>query len=215
MTAAPRGVATLILETAFKSVSVATSVDGAVFLPRIEVAAARAAGLHAAIADCLEQAELSPRDITHAIVDVGPGSYTGLRVGLATIRTWTAFRPLTIEAVFSTDLVAARADAQFEVAGAFSVIADARRDQWFHARYGKGASGLLERTIEPRCVTTSELVALVGEDRVFSAEPSRPNAIETTVVGMPTATDALRIDYLAFAEAEPTPRYLMPAMEPR
>ncbi|MCA8972139.1 MAG: tRNA (adenosine(37)-N6)-threonylcarbamoyltransferase complex dimerization subunit type 1 TsaB [Planctomycetes bacterium] len=215
MTDAPRGVATLILETAFQTVSVATSVDGAVFVPRIDVAAARAAALHAAIADCLEQADLSPRDITHALIDVGPGSYTGLRVGLATIRTWTAFRPLTIEALFSTDLVAARAAAQLEIPGTFSVIADARRGQWFHARYAKGASGLLERTIEPDCVTTAELVDLVGSDRVFSAEPARPNEIETMVVGVPIATDALRIDYLAFAEAEPTPRYLMPAMEPR
>lgn len=69
-------------------------------------------------------------------VGVGPGPFTGLRVGLATARTLGFVWGIPVHGVMSLDAIALDAVAQ-EPTGDFTVAIDARRKELYWARYDK------------------------------------------------------------------------------
>ena len=154
---------TLAIETAFRTVSVALRVRDVVYEPRTDLGAARAAGLHPAVADVLAQAELPATALRGLLVDVGPGSYTGLRVGIAMARTFAELLTLEVRALYSFDLLAARARRSHVASGEFWVAADARRQQWFLARYRATETGI-ERVREASCVAVDALDTVIADD---------------------------------------------------
>ncbi len=98
----------------------------------------------------LRAADLKPGDVELLAVGVGPGSYTGLRVGLMAAKTlaYATGRPLV--GLDSLEVVARNAPAD---AMRVSVIADAQRGQLYVADYDRVAEGHLVRAgtsrIEP------------------------------------------------------------------
>jgi tRNA threonylcarbamoyladenosine biosynthesis protein TsaB len=78
-------------------------------------------------------------EVDAVAVDVGPGLFTGLRVGIATAKALATGRSLPVVAVSSLDVLAAAAAA----AGVTSVLSvvDARRGEVFWARYDAVADG--------------------------------------------------------------------------
>jgi tRNA threonylcarbamoyl adenosine modification protein YeaZ len=85
-----------------------------------------------AIRDAMAQAGAAMADLTDVAVGVGPGPFTGLRVGVVTALTLGSTLGLTAHGVCSLDIVAA--DVQAE--GEFLVATDARRKEVYWARYG-------------------------------------------------------------------------------
>jgi tRNA threonylcarbamoyl adenosine modification protein YeaZ len=85
-----------------------------------------------AIRDAMAQAGAAMADLTDVAVGVGPGPFTGLRVGVVTALTLGSTLGLTTHGVCSLDIVAA--DVQAE--GEFLVATDARRKEVYWARYG-------------------------------------------------------------------------------
>ncbi|MCW2769490.1 MAG: tsaB [Aeromicrobium sp.] len=84
-----------------------------------------------AIRDAVAQAGATMSDLTDVAVGVGPGPFTGLRVGVVTALTLGSTLGLTTHGVCSLDIVAA--DVQVE--GEFLVATDARRKEVYWARY--------------------------------------------------------------------------------
>ena len=70
-------------------------------------------------------------DLTAVAVGVGPGPYTGLRVGVVTARVLGAVLGLPVYGVCSLDVIASAASAGTE----FLVATDARRREVYWARY--------------------------------------------------------------------------------
>ncbi|MGA8986589.1 tRNA (adenosine(37)-N6)-threonylcarbamoyltransferase complex dimerization subunit type 1 TsaB [Aeromicrobium sp.] len=85
-----------------------------------------------AIRDAVAQAGMTMADLTDVAVGVGPGPFTGLRVGVVTALTLGSTLGLTTHGVCSLDILAA--DVQIE--GEFLVATDARRKEVYWARYG-------------------------------------------------------------------------------
>ncbi len=85
-----------------------------------------------AIRDALGQAGATMADLTDVAVGVGPGPFTGLRVGVVTALTLASTLDLKAHGVCTLDIIAA--DAQVE--GEFLVATDARRKEVYWARYG-------------------------------------------------------------------------------
>ena len=83
------------------------------------------------IAKVLADAGASRSDLTAIAVGVGPGPYTGLRVGVVTARVLGSVLGVPVSGVCSLDVIAASVGAGRE----FLVATDARRKEVYWARY--------------------------------------------------------------------------------
>lgn len=83
----------------------------------------------------LSDAEVAARDLTRIAVGVGPGPFTGLRVGLMTARTMGAVLGIPVLGVCGLDVLAVQAVDEGSVGKAFVVATDARRKEVYWARY--------------------------------------------------------------------------------
>ena len=85
------------------------------------------------VSDCLNEAGVRPDDLGQLIVGLGPGPFTGLRVGVATARVLSYVLQLELRGICSLDVLAA----QFAGAdsGEFIVATDAKRREVYWARY--------------------------------------------------------------------------------
>ena len=86
-------------------------------------------------------------DITDVVVGVGPGPFTGLRVGLVTASVFAHARKIPVHGICSLDAVA------FDYAKPCVVVTDARRKELYWARY----EGM--RIGEPQVSKPEDLVA--------------------------------------------------------
>ena len=93
---------------------------------------AHANRLLGAVEEALERAGLGWDDVERIAVGVGPGSFTGLRIGIATARALAQARELPLVGVSSLEALALGAgDAELVLA-----VLDARRGEAFAAAYG-------------------------------------------------------------------------------
>ncbi len=91
-----------------------------------------------AIVQVLDAAGADRRDLTSVAVGVGPGPFTGLRVGLVTARTLGAVLGVPVHGVCSLDVIAAAVTDL----GTFTVATDARRREVYWATYERSVEGL-------------------------------------------------------------------------
>ena len=92
-----------------------------------------------AIDRVLAPAALTLRDIELYAVAAGPGSFTGVRVGLTTVKAWSEVYSRPIAAVSRLEAVASEGTGSAPYVAAFI---DARRNQIFAALYRRQTTGL-------------------------------------------------------------------------
>ncbi|HEY2237514.1 MAG TPA: tRNA (adenosine(37)-N6)-threonylcarbamoyltransferase complex dimerization subunit type 1 TsaB [Streptosporangiaceae bacterium] len=129
----------LAFDTATPAVTVALH-DGQRVLAEVSTVDARRHGelLAPSIAKVLAGAE--PRDLTGIVVGVGPGPFTGLRVGVVTARVFSRTLGIPVHGICTLDALArAAVDAQAVDAEAtspdFLAVTDARRKELYWGRY--------------------------------------------------------------------------------
>jgi tRNA threonylcarbamoyladenosine biosynthesis protein TsaB len=94
-------------------------------------------------------------DVTSIVVGVGPGPFTGLRVGVVTAQTLGFALGVPVRGVCSLDTVAA-GHVSTGAIGEFLVVSDARRREVYWARYAADGTRLEGPAVSP----ASELPAL-------------------------------------------------------
>ena len=174
----------LALDTGSPVVSVAVGRSGRVMAQRSVEIARSAEDLIAMVDDALAAAGAAPRDLGGVVALRGPGSFTGLRIGLATALGLHDALAIPAAAVPTHHALAAAAPPEAE-----RVIAavDALRGEWFVQPFAAGA-----RPLGP-----PEIVATAGLERLDAA----------CLIGF-------GLDRLAFADGGPmrhTPPPLAPA----
>jgi tRNA threonylcarbamoyl adenosine modification protein YeaZ len=120
------------LDTATPAVTVALHDGGQPLAQLVTVDAHRHAELLApAIAKVIADAGAERSDLTGIAVGVGPGPYTGLRVGVVTAKVMGAALDIPVYGVCTLDVIAADVEGD----GHFLVATDARRRELYWAEY--------------------------------------------------------------------------------
>jgi tRNA threonylcarbamoyl adenosine modification protein YeaZ/ribosomal-protein-alanine acetyltransferase len=88
--------------------------------------------------------------VDQVVVGMGPGPFTGLRVGIAFARTFAMAREIPCVGVVSLDAIAGAASTLAEMDSDFYVITDARRKEIYWAKYQKNGERITEPAVAKR-----------------------------------------------------------------
>ena len=157
-------VITLAIETATQVVSVAVGDDDGL-LGVVEVMQGRrhAETLTPAIEFVCHHAQIEVADVACIGVDVGPGLFTGMRVGIATAKAMAFALDVPVVGLSSLDLLAHPHTASSKV---IASVIDARKGEVFYAFFRATSTGV-QRVSEPVACTVDDFNAAVlarGQD---------------------------------------------------
>lgn len=155
----------LAVDTSALTATVAVMKNGVtVFENNITNALTHSETLMPMIDHALSSVKLNVNDIDLFAVSCGPGSFTGIRIGVSAIK---ALAYATGKSVFGLNTLEALA---YNVATLESVnicpIMDARRSQVYNAIY-KFENGKACTIVEPRALSIEELCAEISEKTIF------------------------------------------------
>jgi tRNA threonylcarbamoyl adenosine modification protein YeaZ len=168
------------LDTATPAVTVALHDGGQTLAELVTVDAHRHAELLApAVEKVIADSGAVPGDLTGIVAGVGPGPFTGLRVGLVTARVLGSALGIPVYGLCTLDAIAADTQAD----GDFLVATDARRREVYWARYDRAGRRLTGPEVtRPADIPVSGL-PVAGEGPLLYPEllphgfgPARPSA---------------------------------------
>jgi tRNA threonylcarbamoyladenosine biosynthesis protein TsaB len=117
------------------------------------------ATLMPAVEHCLKAARAEIRDIGLFVTVIGPGSFTGLRIGLATVKGFAAVGRRPVAAVGSLELLAAAAP---YIDRLVVPMIDARRGEVYAAVYST-SGGRPEEIVSPFASSPGDVCRLLAE----------------------------------------------------
>lgn len=130
----------------------------------------------------LAEASVAPSAVTHVAAGMGPGPFTGLRVGIAAARAYALGRGVPVVPVVSHDAVALELLIHDALTGgyedahdeAFAVVTDARRREFAYTLYrGLDDDGLPTRIAQPALVPRDDLDRLLADARAVRRDAER------------------------------------------
>ncbi|MGQ0739659.1 MAG: tRNA (adenosine(37)-N6)-threonylcarbamoyltransferase complex dimerization subunit type 1 TsaB [Bacteroidota bacterium] len=194
----------LNIDTALETASVCLSQEGEVLQSAInDKQNDHAAWLHPAIHDLLNKTGKGLKDLQAVAVSIGPGSYTGLRVGLASAKGFCYALDIPLITVGTLDILAHAV--QQEAADLICPLIDARRMEVYAAVYEKN---LAEKTPPYACLLdkNSFMQLLSGHSILFCGNGSKklqtvlshPNALFSATAATPLSIS--RLSQKKFAE---------------
>lgn len=119
-----------------------------------------AQGLAPAIVQALNSAGWRPRDIELVAVTTGPGSFTGLRVGVMSAKTFAYAVDAQVLGVDTLDVVAHQATV---LRPRLSAILDAQRNQLFEATFRRSINGSWQRLTATRIIDEATWLAELSD----------------------------------------------------
>ena len=165
----------LALETSAKSVSTAVVENGAPLAYAYQCTGLTHSRTLMPMVDAmLKNAELTLGDMDAVAVAAGPGSFTGLRIGIAAVKglAWAADKPC-----FGVSTLEAMAQNLAHMDGLLVCAMDARRNQVYNALF-EAKNGILTRLTPDRAIAVAELAEeLRGETRRLLVLGSRAAAL--------------------------------------
>lgn len=134
------------------------------------------------VARVLDDAGVDRRELTRIAAGVGPGPFTGLRVGLVTARTLGFALGIPVLGVCTLDVIAVEAAEELHHHAGFAVATDARRKEVYLARYDADGRRLTDPVVG-RPADLASVGPVVGEGAGLYPEhfpnahgPERPSA---------------------------------------
>jgi tRNA threonylcarbamoyladenosine biosynthesis protein TsaB len=161
-------------DTATRSTAVALLLDGGEILrarddPGPNEHPGHATRLLAMAGELLREAGTGWRSVERVAVGLGPGTFTGLRIGVATARGLAQSLSCELVGVSSPLALATAAAgaADRETGGRVLSVIDARRGEVFVSAYRRGGAEALAELVEPRALAPDQLggVIAIAEER--------------------------------------------------
>ena len=149
----------------------------------------------------LRSAKLSHSDLEAYAVTTGPGSFTGVRVGLTTVKAWAEVFAKPVAAVSRLEALASLAAAPAPFVAAF---ADAQRGQLFgglYSRHGERLQRVEDEVVTPPAAFLEWVLARAGTQQIawISLDPE-----------ILTALDPWKERSIRGERVEPSPAQLAP-----
>ncbi|MEN6405219.1 MAG: tRNA (adenosine(37)-N6)-threonylcarbamoyltransferase complex dimerization subunit type 1 TsaB [Thermoguttaceae bacterium] len=176
----------LALETTEKIGSVAAAIDGNVLLEmELSHTQRSAQSLAPAMRDLLGRVGWRPDEVQLTAVSQGPGSFTGLRIGIASAKL---FAYATGGALLGVDTLAVIAGASPDDVSEVSVVQDAQRGELVARRFARRSDGWFEPQEPERLLdgpswlsqlTPGQVVSGPGLARWIDRLPSHVRALAT------------------------------------
>lgn len=193
----------LALETTDRVASVALLTDSSCLEKRIESPLRHEETVMPAVDELLAEAGLAPADLTAIAVDVGPGSFTGVRIGVCHGNAMALALNLP---VVSVNALAALAYPLLGGDKPVAAVIDARNGNGYGALYASGGVAL----IPPGAIEIAPFLAQLPDDVILTGTgfPGADGAL-------PLAGSIARIASKRTGERTASPLYLRPSQAER
>lgn len=178
----------LAIETVDRTGSVAV-LEGTTLLEerRLEARRRSAQSLAPAIAELLSHVGWHAADVQLVAVASGPGSFTGLRIGITTAKTFAYATPCELVGVPTLRAIASRIGA--DVPRLWAVL-DAQRGELFAAEFARSADGQLSEMTSTHLISVDEWLASLAPGAVVTG-PGLERLVERLPAGVTAAAPSL------------------------
>lgn len=170
----------------------------------VSESAARKTDAFALISDCLKAGQADRRDVNRIAVGLGPGSYTGVRVGISIAQGWQIATGVKLVGVSSADAIAEQARSKEEMSGPVTCVIDAQRREFYAAVYELRANEV--RATQPlRIETLAQLQERAARGEMIIGPDALPVAsrkVFPTALALTTLAP-MRADFVAGEKLEP------------
>ncbi|MEY4387031.1 MAG: tRNA ((37)-N6)-threonylcarbamoyltransferase complex dimerization subunit type 1 TsaB [Verrucomicrobiota bacterium] len=146
----------LALEFSSTQRSVAVACNGVHVREAIESGRGNTMQPFAMIESVLTDANVQRGEIERIVIGLGPGSYAGIRAGIALAQGWHLARNVQLAGVSSAETIAAQAQAE-GLRGRANVVIDAQRGEFYCGIWELSDGG--HREIEPLRIVSREAIA--------------------------------------------------------
>jgi tRNA threonylcarbamoyladenosine biosynthesis protein TsaB len=213
----------LALDTSMSACSVAALRDGGRVASRFERRErGHAEALFPMIREVMEEAGLGYGELTRIAVTLGPGSFTGVRAGVAAARGMVLAAGIEAVGLLSLDVMAEgfkRRRGPEAPRGGFAIAHDARRGELFLTLYDASGARISEPQALPARIAAGvlprDLVCAAGSGAAILAEEAAAIGRSLKIIFPDLQPDAVDLLKLAVnvgpAIAPLTPVYLRPA----
>lgn len=189
----------LAIDTATKSIYLALIIDGKVAdVINQEGASNHSVTIMPLIDELLKKHELELRKLDGILVGIGPGSYTGIRIGVAIAKMIAYLNPIKLYTFSSLALLASCSDSDYILAAI-----DARRGNAFLSTY-KQNNGLLTVVSEDQLTDFKQFKndIKIPFDLVTEGLPKVEKLISSQLLSLVNDPHSLVPNYLQITEAE-------------
>jgi tRNA threonylcarbamoyladenosine biosynthesis protein TsaB len=207
----------LALDSATSACSVALWQDGRLLAHRFaEMARGQSEVLVPMVAEVMAETEADFADLDLLAVTVGPGAFTGIRIGLSTARALALAAGKKLAGIATAEAVAAAVPESERQGRTVLVVLDSRRDELWVQAFSATLEPLGEvAALTPEQVAALELgpLVLAGDARDLVA-PLLQGATLASSAGAPDAARVAELAARRWAEGSalpPEPLYLRPA----
>ncbi len=196
----------LNIETATKNCSVALAQEGKIILCKeiAEEGYSHAERLHVFIEEIIQEAGIAFQDLTAIAVSQGPGSYTGLRIGVSAAKGLCYALNIPLIAVDTLQVLASQASIS---EGVIIPMLDARRMEVYSAIFNPNL--VKQREIQAEVITEasfetiSEPVYFVGDcAEKCQSVLVKPNFVFLPEIKYPSAKEMSTLSFAKFQQSD-------------